>query len=107
MTDLRPRLHIIAFTFVGMLCCNPVHADSQILFGDLRLQLIRVEANSPEDSRDDSAVVTVRTATNYSTLTIPAYSSSFIDEYEIYVLYARANLQRPGQGTARITVYGP
>ncbi len=100
-------LHIGPFLFFSMLCCLPAHADNQILFGDLRLQLVRVEANDPENPRDDAAVVIVRTATNYANLTIPAYSSSFIDEYEIYVRYARANLQLPGEGTARISVYRP
>ncbi len=97
----------VVLIFAGMLCSSTAFGDSYILFRDMRLRLTRVEANDPADPRDDSAVVTVRTATNYATLTIPAYTSRFIDEYEIYVLYARANLERPGQGTARITVYGP
>lgn len=107
MTYFRACKQAIALLFFSGISCLPTYADSIIRFRDLRLQLVRVEANSPENPRDDAAVVTVRTATNYATLTIPTYSSRFIDEYEINVIYARANLERPGQGTARITVYGP
>ncbi len=106
MIKHRPLLHLAAFLLLHILFCTNARADSLIFFRDLRLQLIRVEANTPDDPRDDAAVVSVRTATNYSTLTIPSYGSSFIDEYEIYVIYTRANLERPGQGTARITIYG-
>ena len=81
-------------------------ADDEILFRDLRLRLIGVEANQPDNPRDDAVIVIVRTATTSRRLTIPENSSQFLDDYEIFVSYVEPDATKPGAGTAQITVYG-
>lgn len=107
MFYLRRYMIRLLLLLVAVMGCAPALADSELVFRDLRLRLFRVEENDPGNARDDAAVVTVRTATNSTQLTIFEYSSGYVDEYEIYVMFARPNPTLPGEGTARITVYGP
>ncbi len=87
-----------------MLCTPPAAAQTDLTLRDLRLRLLRVDENTPGNTRDDTATVMVRTATMSTELTIQEYTSSFIDEYEIYVMYVLPTENRPGHGSARITV---
>jgi hypothetical protein len=91
--------------FIVLCVLNSAPAQTDLTFYDLRLRLLSVQENDPTDTRDDSATVMVRTATMSTQLTITEYSSQFVDEYEIYVMYVHPNPERPGHGSARITVY--
>ena len=82
--------------------------DSQLALRDLRLRLLRVNANRPEDDNDDEVVVAVRTAVESRELTIRELTIGYIGDYEIHVLNVVPNLEKPGHGTARIHVrYAP
>lgn len=101
---------LLKYSVVALLVClgaNPAVAGDELVFRDLHLRLIRVEENDPNNTRDDVAVITARTATNSANLRITEYTSAFLDEYEIYVMYVQPDSTRRGGGTARITAYGP
>lgn len=98
--------HVVTFCF-GMIIgtfCQQAQAQTDLVLRDLRLRLISVQDNDPNDPRDDTARIMVRTATMATEMTVTAYTSEFVDEYEIYVWYVRANPERPGHGSARFTV---
>lgn len=82
--------------------------DSQLVLRDLRLRLLRVNANRPEDENDDEVVVSVRTAIESGELTIRELTIGYFGDYEIHVLNVVPNLEKPGHGTARLHVrYAP
>lgn len=106
MIHKRP-IRLSAWTLLfATLACSTARADSELVWRDLRLRLVRVNENTPDNPRDDSAEFIVRTATTSTNMTITEYRSEFVDEYEIYLIYARPDPGKPGGGTARVTVYG-
>lgn len=77
---------------------------TEMALKDLRLRLNRVNANDIENLNDDSADVLVRTATSSYNLTLREYESVIVDDFEINMLNVVPNLEKPGDGTARINI---
>lgn len=72
-------------------------------FSDLVLRLVRVNRNNPNDKRDDSVQLIVRTSVRSRDFHIVEYHSVFLEDYEIAVVEVEPS-GRPGYGKARIQV---
>ncbi len=76
---------------------------NDLRFRDLVLRLVRVYENNPNDQRDDSVRLIVRTPIRSRDFYIVEYHSKFLEDYEIAVIEVEPS-GRPGYGKARIQV---
>lgn len=83
-----------------------VRKEGELVFGDLRIRVRRIEGNDENDDSDDSADLIVRTATSSQDLTLEEYQTEFVDEYEITAEDIRpsTNSTEEGDGSVRLHV---
>lgn len=55
----------------------------QFTFHDLRIRLMRVEENDPNDRNDDECELSINTGTQVSTITLRELDTQFFEDYEI------------------------
>jgi len=80
-----------------------LRVGNDLRFRDLVLRLVRVYENNPNDQRDDSVRLIVRTPIRSRDFHIVEYHSQFLEDYEITVVEVEPS-GRPGYGKARIQV---
>lgn len=80
-----------------------LRVGDDLRFRDLVLRLARVYENNPNDKRDDSVRLIVRTPISSRDFSIREFHSEFIDDYEIAVVEVDP-AGRPGYGKARIQI---
>ncbi len=80
-----------------------MRVGNDLRFRDLALRLVRVYKNNPNDQRDDSVRLIVRTPIRSRDFHIMEYHSEFLEDYEIAVVEVEPS-GRPGYGKARIQV---
>ncbi len=87
----------------------------EFTFRDLRIRLMRVEENDPNDRNDDECEITVNTGTQTSTLTLRELDTQFFESYEITAedvqpsggggtTSGAGTTANRGEGTARIRI---
>jgi len=80
-----------------------MRVGNDLRFRDLVLRLVRVYENNPNDKREDSVRLIVRTPVSSRDFHIVEYHSEFLEDYEIAVIDVEPS-GRPGYGKARIQV---
>ncbi len=80
-----------------------LRVGDNLRFRDLQMRLARVYENNPNDKRDDSVRLIVRTPVSSRDFHIVEYHSEFLEDYEIGAVDIEPS-GRPGYGKARIQV---
>lgn len=80
-----------------------LRVGNDLRFRDLQMRLARVYENNPNNQRDDSVRLIVRTPIRSRDFHIVEYHSEFLEDYEIAVIEVEPS-GRPGYGKARIQV---
>jgi RNA polymerase sigma-70 factor (ECF subfamily) len=88
----------------GDVIVRTLRADDEFTFRDLRVTLVDVVENDPNNDRDEDVTLLIDTPTTSEERTIKELRSEIVDNYRVRIVDARASGNRPNSGRAEIEI---